>query len=298
MDERDNPRPEAHGTGAGTRVAEQQSSTFENMTAQDLDDDLYGSSEASGGHDKHHLEPELDACVDPGSSTAHDNVDSTATKPELEESRTDLSIEDSEKNVAETRRCENEETMGINSDNTPTDDRRSSRDPLHILGEKILGLWKKFDDQRTAIALLLREAKERVEAGEDKRFDTFKAWCAEMLPGRNRDIRRLLQRAYAEDPAAEGERQRCVAKESMARTRARRKADQRWTAASSDDVLRAGAGHDDGDAVGPTNANFEQELERRVAFFEQNSDRIAQLQPRYRASLLERLQGVLSSGRE
>src|SRR5438067_5069597 len=112
------------------------------------------------------------------------------------------------------------------STNTAPNDCHSCRDPLDVVAGKIIALWKKSDDQRTAAALLLKEAKERVEAGEDSRFATFKAWCDEMLPGRSgRDIRRLLQRAYAPDPAAEGERQRRASRESMTTTRARRKAD-------------------------------------------------------------------------
>jgi hypothetical protein len=107
---------------------------------------------------------------------------------------------------------------------TASNDRCSSRDPLDVVAGKINILWKKSDDQRTAAALLLKEAKDRIASGEDKRFLTFKAWCQELLPGRSdRDIRRLLQRAYAPDPIAEGERQRRAARDSMARTRAHRR---------------------------------------------------------------------------
>jgi hypothetical protein len=124
---------------------------------------------------------------------------------------------------------------------TATDDRSSGRAPLDVVADKIIAFWKKSDDQRTAVAMLLKEAKERVASGEDKRFLTFKAWCHDLLPGRSdRDIRRLLQRAYAPDPVAEGERQRRAARDSTARTRARRRKDQRWSAAGSDEVVRAG----------------------------------------------------------
>ncbi len=190
--------------------------------------------------------------------------------------------------------------------NTSNDDRVTCRDPLDVVAGKIIALWKKSDDQRTTAGLLLREAKERVEAGEDKRFVTFKAWCDEMLPNRSsRDIRRLLKRAYASDPAAEGERQRRASRESMATTRARRKADQRWSAAAGDDVLRAEEGGADRDAVGSTDtefvpngndvgADFAQQLECWVALFEQSSDRIARLEKQYRLALLRRLQKALS----
>ena len=75
------------------------------------------------------------------------------------------------------------------------------RDPLDVVAGKILAFWKKAEDQRLSAALLLKEAKERVEAGEDGRFTSFLAWCRHRLPGRSdREIRRLLQIANAPDP--------------------------------------------------------------------------------------------------
>src|SRR5438045_3757250 len=68
---------------------------------------------------------------------------------------------------------------------TATDDRCSGRDPLDVVAGKINALWKKSDDQYMTIAQLLKESKERVESGEDKRFQTFEAWCHELLPGRS-----------------------------------------------------------------------------------------------------------------
>lgn len=189
--------------------------------------------------------------------------------------------------------------------NTPNDEHPSFRDPLDVVAEKIMTLWKESDDKRTAAALLLKQAKERIESGEDERFSTFNDFCHELLPGRTeRDIRRLLQIAYAPDPAEECGRQRRVARESMARTRARRKEDQRWSAASVDELVdsRAGDGGngsiecvesgfepDAGDDI-----SFEQEVERCVAFFEQNSGRIAQLPSESRVRFLQRLQHALS----
>ena len=80
-------------------------------------------------------------------------------------------------------------------------DRLSGRDPLDVVASKILIHWKESEDQRLTAALLLREAKGRVEAGEDEHFATFQAWCSEKLPGRSeRDIRRLLLIANSPDP--------------------------------------------------------------------------------------------------
>jgi hypothetical protein len=75
------------------------------------------------------------------------------------------------------------------------------RDPLDVVAGKIRALWQRAEDQRLAAALLLREAKERVEAGEDPRFVSFPVWCQVHLPGRSsRDIRRLIKIANAPDP--------------------------------------------------------------------------------------------------
>src|SRR5215204_4262877 len=84
-------------------------------------------------------------------------------------------------------------------------DRLSGRDPLDVVVSKILIHWKESEDQRLTAALLLREAKGRVEAGEDGQFATLQAWCSEKLPGRSeRDIRRLPQIANSPDPVAFG----------------------------------------------------------------------------------------------
>src|SRR5579862_1103449 len=127
---------------------------------------------------------------------------------------------------------------------TSPDERPSRNDTLEILADRIRARWqesdKKSDDERIVLAEMLKEAEERVKAGEDERFKTFKPWCVEELPDRSeRDIRRLLRIAHAEDPVAEAERQRQAARDSMATSRARRKADQRWSASSLDDVRRA-----------------------------------------------------------
>jgi hypothetical protein len=68
----------------------------------------------------------------------------------------------------------------------------TTRNPLDVVAEKILAFWKRADDRRVFAAMLLKEAKERVEAGEDPRFASFPEWCRERLPGRsNREIRRF-----------------------------------------------------------------------------------------------------------
>ena len=55
---------------------------------------------------------------------------------------------------------------------------------------------KEADDRRLTTALRLKEAKDRIEAGEDPEWPDFLDWCAEKLtPHRSeREIDRLLRR--------------------------------------------------------------------------------------------------------
>jgi hypothetical protein len=101
----------------------------------------------------------------------------------------------------------------------------SPHDSLDAVAGQILALWQKADDHRLAVAMLLKEARERVEAGEDPLFRSFRIWCHEKLPGRSeRDIRRLIAIASAPDPTAAMTESRAKAKHQTRRTaRARQK---------------------------------------------------------------------------
>jgi hypothetical protein len=106
-----------------------------------------------------------------------------------------------------------------------------TRNPLDVVAENILAFWKKADDQRVFAAMLLKEAKKRVEAGEDARFASFPEWCRERLPGRSsRDIRRLLQIANARDPMSMLDNMRAKAREDTRRWRERSRTDSRESA--------------------------------------------------------------------
>jgi hypothetical protein len=108
---------------------------------------------------------------------------------------------------------------------TPQDPKR---DPLDVVAGKILAFWERADDQRVLAAMLLKEAKERVEAGEDARFASFPLWCRECLPGRsNRDIRRLLQIANAPDPKSMLNKMRAKTREDTRRWREKTRPDSR-----------------------------------------------------------------------
>src|SRR5215831_6274633 len=108
---------------------------------------------------------------------------------------------------------------------TPQDPKR---EPLDIVAGKILALWERADDQRVLAAMLLKEAKERVEAGEDACFASFPLWCRERLPGRStRDIRRLLQIANAPDPKSMLNKMRAKTREDTRRWREKTRPDSR-----------------------------------------------------------------------
>jgi hypothetical protein len=77
------------------------------------------------------------------------------------------------------------------------------RESLDIIAGRILGLLDERgpEDRRLAAALLLKDAEERIEDGEEPEFPTLKAWCKVKLPGHGeRDIRRLLAIAKSPDP--------------------------------------------------------------------------------------------------
>ena len=112
-----------------------------------------------------------------------------------------------------------------------------TRNPLDVVAEKILAFWKRADDQRVFAAMLLKEAKERVEAGEDARFASFPEWCRESLPGRsNRDIRRLLQIANAADPKSMLDNMRAKTREDTRRWREKTRTDSRESAIHGETV--------------------------------------------------------------
>jgi hypothetical protein len=112
-----------------------------------------------------------------------------------------------------------------------------TRDPLDVVAGKILTFWKRADDQRVFAAMLLKEAKERVEAGEDARFGSFPQWCRECLPGRsNRDIRRLLQIANAPDPKSMLNKMRAKTREDTRGWREKTRTDSRESAIHGETV--------------------------------------------------------------
>ena len=134
--------------------------------------------------------------------------------------------------------------------------------------------------------MLLKEAKERVEAGEDARFDSFRAWCREYLPGRsNRDIRRMLQIANAPDPQSKLNEMRATARDQTRRWRQQTRMDSRKSA-TDDGITECEHG-----SSAPNDAEWDRKtFDRILEFLEQKS----QLNRVLRISMARRLLGALA----
>lgn len=97
-----------------------------------------------------------------------------------------------------------------------------SREPLDIVAQKIATHAKKADDYVIAAAMLLREARERVEAGEAGEV-TWYAWARKNIPLQESRLRDLKRIAEAKDPRKELERQRRLGRERAERHREQKK---------------------------------------------------------------------------
>jgi hypothetical protein len=115
-------------------------------------------------------------------------------------------------------------------------------DTLEVIGGKIQAYLKRSDDQRLSAAMLIAEAKARIDAGEmfeppsvkDNPQDeavvyaalragpTWQSYCALYIQRSDRDIRRLLAVARSDDPvaavAADRERNRAAVAAHRSRT--------------------------------------------------------------------------------
>jgi hypothetical protein len=124
-----------------------------------------------------------------------------------------------------------------------------SRDTLETVAGKINAYLKKSDDQRVSAALLLREAKERIESGEAGDI-SWVSWCTTNIkrydgkPKSLRDIERLIAAAYATDPYAHIDADREKSRLSMAKSRAKKNAE-----AKLDRAIAAVTALDSQDAV-------------------------------------------------
>lgn len=116
----------------------------------------------------------------------------------------------------------------------------STREPLGVLAGKINALLQKSEDQRISAAVLLLEARIRVDGGEAGRI-SWAAWCRNNLERSSRDVRRLLALIKADDPAAKLEHERRAAREGMVRLRQRTNVSP--VQAKSESLKAVAAGH-------------------------------------------------------
>lgn len=95
----------------------------------------------------------------------------------------------------------------------------AAKDPLDVVARKIMAHASKADDQIVAAALLMQEARRRVDAGEagDVTWSDWSTAKIGLSASRLRDLQRI---ADAEDPHRELERQREATRKRVERHRA------------------------------------------------------------------------------
>lgn len=100
----------------------------------------------------------------------------------------------------------------------------NTQDPLEVVANKIAAHAKKADEQVIKAALLMREARRRVEAGEAGDV-TWYAWGRKNIDLSETRLRELQRIADADDPAAEIERLRKMIRKRVEEHRARKAAE-------------------------------------------------------------------------
>ena len=101
----------------------------------------------------------------------------------------------------------------------------TSDDTLDVVTRKINAVWKKRDDYRVTLALLVWRAKQMVESGDDPyiRGRRWSVYASEEFGGRHPgEIRKLLKIGMSSDPSAAHQEEKAAARGGMARLRARR----------------------------------------------------------------------------
>jgi hypothetical protein len=99
---------------------------------------------------------------------------------------------------------------------------KQNREPLEIVARKIVQLARSADDHIINAALLLKEAKQRVEAGEAGKGVKWPEWAEKNIDLGETRIRELVRIAEAKDALAELERQREMTRERVERHRVRK----------------------------------------------------------------------------
>ena len=101
-----------------------------------------------------------------------------------------------------------------------------AKEPLDVVARQIEAHAKKSDESLISAAMLVREARRRIDDGEAGGI-TWEDWAAKNInlsPSRLRELQRIAQ---AVDPAAELERQRGATRRRVAAHRAKKAAKNR-----------------------------------------------------------------------
>ena len=93
---------------------------------------------------------------------------------------------------------------------------------LEILAEKIASCANEADEKVIEAAMLIREARKRVDAGEADKAD-WETWARENIKLCDTRLRELQRIAKAEDPRKEIERQRKMTQRRVERHREKKK---------------------------------------------------------------------------
>ncbi len=96
------------------------------------------------------------------------------------------------------------------------------REPLEILAEKITRYANATDEKMIEAAMLVGEARKRVEAGEVGKAD-WETWARENINLGDSRLRQLQRIASAKDPQKELERQQKMTRERVERHRKKKK---------------------------------------------------------------------------
>ena len=99
-------------------------------------------------------------------------------------------------------------------------DEPRANEPLNVVAEKIAVHARKADDQVISAAMLLKEARQRVEAGEAGEI-TWYEWASKNIELSLSRLRELQRIASAEDPRRELERQRKLTQKRVETHRAK-----------------------------------------------------------------------------
>ena len=111
-----------------------------------------------------------------------------------------------------------------------------TKEPLDVVAQKIEAHAKKSDEHVIAAAMLVREARRRIEAGEAGDIKWY-VWAPDNIKLSLSRLRELQRIAEADDPAKELERQRKLTQKRVEEHRAKKTAEKRELEAERRDLI-------------------------------------------------------------